>query len=112
MGVDQNGHLAKTKLMALFDNITSVLFISATFPCWTLLAGREHLFLGTCRHNQFGFTSLKSHQVPESKSARARADHQGLFRLRSPHDHVISSYQPQAIPLMTQARVYTLAKHR
>jgi hypothetical protein len=76
-------------------------------------------FLGPRRPVQFGFTSLKSHQLPESISARARADcqcrhadHQGLFRLKSPHVHVISSYQPQAITFMTQARLDALAKHR
>jgi hypothetical protein len=88
------------------------LFISAIFHAGLFSPDANPFFLGTCRPLQFGFTSLKSHQLPESKSARARADHQGLFRLRSPHGHVISSYQPQAIPLMTQARLYTLAKHR
>jgi hypothetical protein len=54
------------------------------------LPDAKPFFLGTRRPTQFGFTSLKSHQLPESKSARARADchhadHQGLFILRSPH---------------------------
>jgi hypothetical protein len=89
------------------------LFISVIFHAGLFfLPDTNPFFLGTCRPLQFGFTSLKIHQLPESESARARADHQGLFRLRSPHGHVISSYQPQAIPLMTQARLYTLAKHR
>jgi hypothetical protein len=119
MGVDQTGHLAlykdlaKTKLMALLDDIISLLVHFGNPPCWNLLA----FFLGTSRPVRFGFTSLKSHQLPESKSARARvdcrnADHQGPFRLRSPHGHVIPSYQPRAITFMTQARLYTLAKHR
>jgi hypothetical protein len=39
-------------------------------------------------------------------------DLQGCSRLRSPHGHVISSYQPQAITDMTQAQFNSLAKHR
>ena len=99
-GVDQNEnlalHLAKTKLMALFDDITSILEVITLnhLPCHYLLPDTK-----TYLPRYMSVYSASPPNCGSQKSARARAerphvDHQGLCRLRPPHGYAISSHQP------------------
>lgn len=105
-------HLAKNKLMALFDNITSVLVLHNYHRCWSRTAEQKRMILSSM--------SVCPASAPTGlvKFARARA---GLPPCRSPRIvsiettsrlcHIELSPSP-SINFMTQAACDALAKHR
>jgi hypothetical protein len=99
MGVDQNGHLALYLLGEDLVRPTSPPFYHSESSYTLAEPGNTSFSVQVCL---LGSNSHETRHLQQSKFAGARAgmrsvDLQVLIRLRSPHGHVISSYQPQAI---------------